>query len=66
MQCKMNKNIGDTDRLVRVVLGIVLLILSYYYGSLILFIIALFLFFEAWKRWCVLYQLLGKNTYKKK
>ncbi len=66
MKFDMQKNIGETDRLIRIILGIILLLLAYYYGSLILFLIALFLFFEAWKRWCVLYQIFGKNTYSKK
>ena len=63
---KIIKNIGDTDRLIRAILGFVFLILSYWMSSLILFLISLFLFFEALTSWCGLYQILGRNTYSKK
>ncbi len=63
---KIIKNMGDIDRLVRAGLGFVFLILSYWFSSLILFLISLFLFFEALTSWCGLYQILGRNTCKKK
>lgn len=62
MSIKMTKNIGDRDRLIRAGLGVALLIVSYLTSSLIAFLFALFLFFEALTSWCGLYQIMGKNT----
>lgn len=68
----MKKNIGITDRLIRLGMGIILLILAYWKGggwiSWTLVAIAAFMIFEAAFSWCLYYHLIGKNTcpYKKK
>jgi divalent metal cation (Fe/Co/Zn/Cd) transporter len=58
----MKKNIGVFDRAIRLAIAILLFILAYVYQSWILLAAALFTLFEALASWCVLYQLLGKNS----
>ena len=58
----MRKNIGTTDRILRLVLAIILLALAWWWGSWILLAASLFTFYEAAASWCVLYQILGKNS----
>lgn len=58
----MKKNIGTFDRLLRLGLGIVFLGLAYWFSSWILLAVAIFCIYQAAASWCVLYQILGKNT----
>lgn len=58
----MQKNIGTSDRLIRAVLGIALLILAWFERSWIALAFALFCFYEAVASWCIMYQLLGINS----
>jgi Protein of unknown function (DUF2892) len=58
----MKKNIGLPDRILRFVIACALFALAYWYSSAVLLIIALFTLYEALASWCVLYQLLGKNS----
>lgn len=58
----MKKNIGTQDRLIRALVGIVALGLSWWFSSWLFFAVALFSFYEAAVGWCALYQLLGKNS----
>jgi hypothetical protein len=58
----MKKNIGTTDRILRLMIGIVLLALAWWQSSWLLLAFALFTFYEALASWCILYQLLGKNS----
>lgn len=58
----MRSNIGTKDRLIRLVLAIVLLILAWAASSWILLAASVFVFYEAIASWCVIYQLLGKNS----
>lgn len=58
----MEKNIGTADRLLRAFFGVVLLGLAWWYESWILLAASLFCFYEAVASWCVMYQLLGKNS----
>ncbi len=57
------KNIGKKDRIARVIIGLVLLVLAYNAnmdpGALFF---AGFAFFEAAFSWCGLYALMGRNT----
>lgn len=46
----MEKNVGETDRVIRFVIGLVLV------GT------GLFVIYEALTGWCGLYQMLGINT----
>ncbi len=58
----MKKNIGTSGRLLRLAGAIALLGYAYWQGSWIAFGASLFVFFEAAMSWCVVRQLLGKNS----
>jgi len=58
----MNRNIGKTDRLMRLILAILLLAYGYLQGSWIALGFSLFTFYEVWAGWCAFYQLIGKNS----
>ena len=58
----MRKNIGIHDRILRLIVGIFLLGLAYWVESWILLILGLFSLFEALMSWCIIYQILGKNS----
>ncbi len=58
----MKSNMGTTDRIIRLVLAVFLLVYAYSQGSWLAFAGSLFTFYEAGASWCVLYQLMGKNT----
>jgi hypothetical protein len=62
----MHKNIGKADRLLRLAIAIVLLFLAYWKGSWILLAAGVFVLFEAAFSWCVLYQILGRNSCPRK
>jgi hypothetical protein len=62
----MKKNIGKPDRLLRLIVGILLLGCAYWKMSWILLVLALFTLFEALMSWCILYQILGKNSCPRK
>jgi DUF2892 family protein len=56
------KNIGKRGRILRFFIALLLLIFAFLEKSWITFFLSLFVFFEALFSWCVLYQLLGKNS----
>lgn len=58
----LKKNIGSQGRLLRLAIAIVLFILAYLEGSWILLVAGAFTLFEAAFSWCIVYQLLGKNS----
>jgi hypothetical protein len=58
----MKKNIGMGDRLLRLVIAILLLVYAYWTMSWIAFALALFVLFEFLMSWCIIYQILGKNS----
>lgn len=58
----MKSNIGLPDRLWRLLAGIALLAFAWWQSSWIALLAALFVFYEVLAGWCVLYQILGKNT----
>ena len=63
----MKKNIGTFDRIVRLIIGVILLVVAFVvvtalWLKIILIILAIFTFYEALASWCLLYQLIGKNT----
>jgi hypothetical protein len=63
----MTKNIGTPDRILRAVIGVILLVVALVvvhvlWLKIILIIGALFSFYQALTSWCALYQLMGKNT----
>lgn len=58
----MKKNIGTSDRLIRLGLAIILYIYAWWAGSYIALGFALFTTYEALASWCIIYALLGKNS----
>jgi hypothetical protein len=62
----MKKNIGKSDRILRLIVGLLLLGWAYWQMSWILLILGLFTLFEATMSWCILYQILGKNSCPRK
>ena len=62
----MKKNIGKPDRILRLIVGLLLLGWAYWKMSWILLILGLFTLFEAYMSWCILYQILGKSSCPRK
>lgn len=58
----IKKNIGTSDRILRLTLALVFLGLALWQKSWILALVGLFTLYEAAASWCVFYQLIGKNT----
>ncbi len=58
----MQKNIGTTDRILRFLMAIALFAYAFFQESLIALAFGLFVLYEALASWCVLYQILGKNS----
>ena len=57
----LTKNLNWQGRLVRFVLGVVVLGYAVWQNSWIALLLAAFIFFEAFMSWCILYQILGIN-----
>jgi putative effector of murein hydrolase LrgA (UPF0299 family) len=57
----MNKNLGNTDRLIRIVIGIALIGYAYMTGNTIAYI-GIIPIVTSLIGWCALYSLLGINT----
>jgi hypothetical protein len=62
LETHMKKNLGTSGRLLRLSFGLLLLIVAWAMGSWIIFALSLFTFYEAFASWCIIYQLLGKNS----
>lgn len=58
----MKRNIGTSDRLLRLAIAVFLLGFSYYKSSWILAAFGLFTLYESLAGWCILYYFLGKNS----
>ena len=58
----LSKNIGRQDRLQRLVIGGVLLVIALLTNSLLIALAGVFVLFEAAASWCVFNAFLGKNT----
>ena len=62
----MKKNIGTTDRVIRLIFGLIAFVAVFFVTGLIskvlLIAFALFCFYQAAVGWCLLYQLIGKNS----
>ncbi|MEI8366698.1 MAG: DUF2892 domain-containing protein [Parachlamydiaceae bacterium] len=58
----MKKNIGVTDRLIRLVIAVALLLFAVWQSSWIALLFSLFTFYEALASWCIFYQLIGRNS----
>lgn len=57
----MNKNLGGLDRVIRILLGLLVLAAGYYFQS-IFGLIGIVLIFTAAMGWCPAYALLGLST----
>lgn len=60
----MNKNVGTVDRIIRLVLGLVLIGLAIYWKCWFCGVIGLILLFTAALGWCGLYKVFGVSTCK--
>lgn len=58
----MKKNIGSKDRFIRLGLALILISCSIWKSSWILLLFGIFTLIEVFFSWCILYQLLGKNS----
>lgn len=58
----MNRNIGTRDRILRLAIALVLLGYACWYHSWLAAVVGFFTLYEAVAGWCILYQLLGKNS----
>jgi len=58
----MIKNIGFSDRLIRFIIGVILVGGAFLFKSTSLALFGLFTLYEAVASWCILYQLIGRNT----
>jgi len=61
----MTKNIGTTDKIIRVIVGIAALAAGYFVGGWVLYagiVVAIAMFVTAAIGWCGLYALFGWNT----
>lgn len=61
----MQKNVGNTDKTIRIIAGIIILAIGAYYGSW-WGLIGLVPLFTGITQSCVLYKMLGINTCKLK
>jgi hypothetical protein len=57
-----SRNIDTKGRILRLVIGVLLLAYAWWQWSWIALALALFTFFESYMSWCVFYQLIGKNS----
>jgi hypothetical protein len=57
----MEKNIATQGRVIRFILGILLLVIAILYDSWIAYLLAAFVFFEVYHGWCAINWLFGKN-----
>ncbi len=62
----MKKNMGTPDRLLRLAIAVVLLILAYWKMSWVLLLAGLFVVFESVFSWCLFYQIIGRNSCPRK
>lgn len=63
----MKKNIGKFDRLIRLFLGALCLVIALLFSistvtRVIIGLVGIFTIYEAFAGWCALYALIGKNT----
>ena len=58
----MEKNVGKTDKTIRLILGLVLLVLAFAWKCWICLIVGLILIVTGVLQKCPLYKLMGKST----
>lgn len=57
----MTSNLNRSDRVLRFIIALLLLTYAGWQNSRIALTLSLFIFFEVYMNWCVIYQLLGIN-----
>lgn len=67
----MNTNVGSTDKVIRIVAGVVAAVLAFVLGAgsvggIILLVVAAIMLVTAFTGFCPLYRLVGVNTCKVK
>ena len=62
----MKKNVGGIDKIIRIVLGLALFILGYYYQSILLGVISIIILLTGIIGWCGIYKIFKISTYKEK
>ena len=62
----LKKNIDTTGRLLRLLIALLLLAYAIWEKSWIALAFSLFTLFEALFGWCIVYQILGKSSCRKK
>lgn len=67
----MEKTVGNVDRIIRIILGIIFIVVPFIFSfgtvlKVILIIIGIIAILTGITRMCLLYNLLGINTYKTK
>ena len=62
----MTKNVGKTDRIIRIVLGVILLCLGIYFKKWWLDLIGAAALITGLTSWCGLYKVIGVSTCKVK
>lgn len=70
-EVNMEKTVGNLDRIIRIIIGIILIFISFFFSigtvlKVILIIIGIILILTGITRICMLYSILGINTYKVK
>ena len=60
----MKKNVGTTDRIIRIIVGIIGIVLGLIYKNLIIGIIGIIILMTGIIGFCGLYTILGINTCK--
>ena len=62
----MKKNIGTFDRVIRLIIGAILIVALFFVDAnvmkIILAFLGIFCFYEALIGWCAFYALIGKRT----
>lgn len=58
----MKRNLDNKGRLARLTIALLVLGFAWWQSSWIALLVALFIFYEAAAGWCILYQILGKNS----
>ncbi len=58
----MEKNVGKTDKMIRLVIGAVLIVLAFVWNCWICLIVGLLLVASGILQRCLLYKLMGKST----
>lgn len=58
----LKPNLDNRDRFIRSLITVGLAMLAIWLNSWIIALVALFVLFESMMSWCIVYQILGKNS----